>query len=202
VVKVIVAVTGMPGSGKSLVARVLAEALGAEYYSMGDAVRREVERRGLPLTVENVEYVATMLRREHGRAAVAKLLLPDIENAGTEYVVVDGLRSVDEAGVLASAGRVCIVAVHASPKVRLERLMRRGRVDDIRGARDLALRDRKNLEYGIGEAIALADFMIVNEGSIEEARRQALIVARRIADGKGKSCCGGRLEAYGGPGEG
>ncbi len=190
----IIAVTGMPGSGKSTIARIIAGEIGARVYSMGDVVRREVVRRGLPLTVENVERVAEELRRELGRAAVAILLARELEGV-EDPIVVDGLRSVDEARVLARLGRVCIVAVHASPLTRLRRLLARGRVDEVRGWRDLRLRDRKNLEFGIGEAIALADYMIVNEGSIEEARSQAVAVARRVMESEGAGCSGGGVEA-------
>ena len=200
--RLIVAVTGMPGSGKSLVSRVIAGELGAPVYSMGDVVRGEVRRRGLPLTVENVELVATELRRELGRAAVAILLVRELGDEPPARIVVDGLRSLDEARVLAGLGRLCIVAVHASPATRLRRLLSRGRVDEVRGWRDLALRDRKNLEYGIGEVIALADYMIVNEGSIEEAREQARRVAVALVAGEGKGCSGGGVQAYGGRGEG
>lgn len=191
-----VAVTGMPGSGKSLVARIIAEVLDAPLYSMGDVVRREVVRRGLELTVENVERVATQLREELGKAAVAFLLLDEIR--GVEGpIVVDGLRSLDEARVLSGRGRLCIVAVHASPLTRFKRMMARGRRDEIKGWRDLVLRDTKNLEYGIGGVIAMADYMIVNEGTMEEVEREARRIAERIRRGEGKDCSGGGSTPYG-----
>ena len=184
--KVVVAVTGMPGSGKSLVAREMAGLLGYRIYRMGDVVRREVSRRGLPLTVENVERVAAELRRLHGRGAVALLMLDDVLSDPGPGVVVDGMRSMEEARILSRAGRVIIVAVHASRQTRLRRLLaRRGRRDEVSSLEDLELRDRRNLEFGIGEVIALADYMIVNEGSIEEAREAARRVAMRIAGNQG-----------------
>lgn len=199
--RIVIAVTGMPGSGKSLIAHTIAKALDAPVYSMGDVVRREVARRGLEVNVENVEMIATKLREELGRAAVAILLSREI--AGEEgFIVVDGLRSLDEARVLRGDGRLCIVAVHASPLTRYRRLLSRGRKDEIRGWEDFALRDRKNLEYGIGGAIAMADYMVVNEGSIEEAREQALAIAERVRVDEGKSCSGGGVPADRGPGEG
>jgi len=184
--RIIIAVTGMPGSGKSLVAREIADWLGFNVYKMGDVVRREVVRRGLPLTVENVERVATELREMYGRGAVARLLLDTILEDPGPGVVVDGMRSMEEARILEEAGRVVIVAVHASRRTRLSRLLAaRRREDDVSSEEDLRLRDRKNLEFGIGEVIALADYMIVNEGSVEEAREQARRVAERIANEPG-----------------
>jgi len=184
--KIIIAVTGMPGSGKSLVAGEIAAWFGYNVYKMGDVVRGEVKRRGLPLTVENVERVATELRRLYGRGAVARLLLEQLENDPKEGVVVDGIRSMEEARILSGTGRIVIVAVHASPTTRLHRLLAgKRRPDDVSTREELELRDRKNLEYGIGEVIALADYMIVNEGSVEEARAAARNVAERIAREQG-----------------
>lgn len=185
-----IAVTGMPGSGKSIVAQTIARVLKAPIYSMGDVVRREVVKRGLELTVSNVEKVATLLRQELGKAAVAILLFEEIKNIEGP-VVVDGLRSLDEARILAKRGNLCIVAVHASPYTRYRRLMARRRKDDIKSWEDLVLRDTKNLEFGIGAAIAMADYMIVNEGTLDEAEKAAIHVAERIRDDKGESCSGG-----------
>lgn len=199
--RVVIAVTGMPGSGKSIVAKVIADSLGVPVYSMGDVVRREVVKRGLQLNVENVEMIATKLREELGKAAVAILLSREIDRIDG-FIVIDGLRSTEEARILARDSKLCIVAVHASPYTRFRRLIARGRVDEVTGWDDFMLRDKKNLEYGIGEAIALADYMIVNEGSIEEARRQAVRVAGRIKRDQGKSCSGGGVSSYGGSREG
>ncbi len=194
------AVTGMPGSGKSIISRVLAKALNARIYSMGDIVRREVTRRGLEVNVRNVEQVATELREELGKAAVAILLAREFKDEDT--IIVDGLRSLDEVAVFSKYGRICLVAVHASPYTRYRRLMARGRVDEVKGWEDFMLRDRKNLEYGIGGAIAMADYMIVNEGSIEEVQSIAYRLAEVIRDEKGANCSGGGVTSYRERGEG
>ncbi|GBF08701.1 UPF0200 protein [Aeropyrum pernix] len=174
--RLIVAVTGLPGSGKSVVARIVAEELGLEVKVMGDVVREETMKRGLEPTPENVERVARMLREELGRAAVAKLLAERLE-PGKSYVL-DGLRSVEEAEVLARAGwRVFIIGVYAPRKQRLERLMRRRRSGETVWE-ILELRDASNIELGVGEALALSDYLIVNTGSLEDLEFEARRAAR------------------------
>ena len=195
-VALLILVTGMPGSGKSLVARGLAERLTAPIYVMGDIVRREVARRGLDLTVENIELVAQKLREELGPAAVAHLLKKELAGEDSQIIIIDGVRSLDEVRVLSGYGRACIVAVHASPMTRYKRILARRRMGDAVSLEDLRLRDEKNLGYGIGGVIAMADYMIVNEGGLEELERSIEEVARRITGEKGKSCSGGGGQAY------
>jgi len=192
----IVAVVGMPASGKSTAARMLSRMLGCPIIVMGDAVRRETERRGLPLTPENIEWVAAQLRAEMGRGAVAHLVLGDVRRAIGERgcAIVEGARSPEEIPVLAEAGRVCIVAVHASPRRRLERLRARGRPGET-GWEALRLRDRANLDFGVGELIALADYMIVNEWGLEELEEQVSRVAEELSHGSWKGCSGGGGQA-------
>jgi dephospho-CoA kinase len=160
---------------------------------MGDIVREETLKRGYTLNARNIETVARLLREEMGPAAVAVLLRRKLEHLmETPGVVVDGMRSIYEARELQALGPLCIVAVHASPLTRYKRMLSRNRVGDVRGWEDFVLRDRSNLSFGIGDLIALADFMIVNEGSLEEALAQANEVYRVISSDASSRCCGGR----------
>ncbi|MEB2837386.1 MAG: AAA family ATPase [Desulfurococcales archaeon] len=188
----ILAVVGMPASGKSTVSRMLSGALGCPVVSMGDAVRREAARRGLEPTPENIEGLAAELRREHGRGAVALLVLDDVSRAVREAgcAIVEGARSPEEIPVLARLGRVCVLAVHASPRTRLERLRARGRPGET-GWEALRLRDRANLDFGVGELIALADYMIVNEWGLGELEAQVSRVAEELRHGSWEGCSGG-----------
>jgi len=88
-------------------------------------------------------------------------------------VVVDGARSLEEAEAFREAFDVILIAVHASPKTRFERILRRGRSDDILTWNEFVKRDRRELGFGLGSAIALADHMIINEGSLEDFMRSA-----------------------------
>ncbi len=186
----IVAVAGMPGSGKSAVSRVIARELGCIMHSMGDVVREETRRRGLEVTAANVERVAVELRRELGPKAVALLLAGRLREA-TGCAVVDGVRSLNEIAVFRELAPVCIIAVHASPRARYSRMTARGRLEDRGGLEAFRLRDESNLSLGVGSVIAMADFIIINEAGLEELADEARRVAWVIACDEGKSCSGG-----------
>ncbi len=162
-VKVIIAIAGMPGSGKSVVAEFFRKR-GYKVYCMGDIVRREVERRGLKKTSENMLRVAEDIRRKYGLHGVALLLAKELEGLKDDVVVIDGVRSIDELKVLAKiADCIHVIAVHASPKTRFRRIVSRGREGDPRSWEEFVDRDRRELKFGIGGVIAIADTMIVNE---------------------------------------
>lgn len=170
-----ITVTGLPGSGKSVVSRVIAGELRARIVVMGDAVRREAEKRGLK-GAEGVERAASLLRQELGPAAIAILAAREVSGY-TGFLVVDGVRSRAELDYFRGLGwKLLVVAVHSPPKLRYERLLARGRPGED-SIETLKLRDESNLRLGIGEVIALADIMIVNDSSIQElvdaARRAA-----------------------------
>jgi dephospho-CoA kinase len=164
----IVAITGMPGAGKSTAAQALVER-GWRRVVMGDVVREETRRRGLPADEKNTGEVMKELRKARGEAAVAELCLQSIRKAGSERVVVDGIRSVEEVEVFRKSADVLLVAVHASRARRFALLRERGRSDDPSSYETFLRRDERELEVGIGNAIALADEMVSNEHSTPKA---------------------------------
>jgi len=197
--RVLICVTGMPGSGKSVVSRALGK-LAKRVVSMGDAVREEARRRGLPTDLRTMMELAQRLREERGPAAVAKLVLEILEEEGT--YVIDGVRSLHEIDVFREFGNVIIVAVHASPRTRFSRLSTRGRRDDPKSWEEFVARDMKELGFGIGGVIALADVMVVNEDkSPEEVANEALEAVRRVLS-SARCESGGRGQADRGSGEG
>jgi len=159
--RLIVCLTGMPGAGKSTIARSLA-GRGFATVSMGDAVRAEAARRGIEPTGGNLGELMLELRRAGGPAAVAALVEGEIEAAPPGAVIVDGIRSNAEIDCLRSHGRVRILAVHAAASRRLGLLRARARSDDPGDRGGLDERDGREMKVGMSDSIALADETISN----------------------------------------
>ncbi|HKT22161.1 MAG TPA: AAA family ATPase [Nitrososphaerales archaeon] len=177
----IVAITGMPGAGKSTAAAALVRE-GWKRVVMGDVIRAETRRRGLEPNAKNTGEVMKMLRKELGPAAVAELCLESIRKDGSEKVVVDGIRSMAEVEAFRRQAKVLVVAVDASPSRRFEFLRERGRSDDPLTSEMFEARDRRELDVGIGESIALADETVSNEhGTPEKLEKELLDVVKRWA---------------------
>jgi len=167
--KLVILLAGMPGAGKSVVSS-LAKDMGIAVVSMGDIVREETERRGLEPSMTNMLRVADELRRIYGPHAIALLTLEKLRNISTCIAMVDGVRSIEEVEYFKQNlnCEVMILAIHASPRTRFERLIKRGRPDDPKSWDEFRKRDMKELTWGLGSVIALADIMVVNEGRLEE----------------------------------
>ena len=166
----VVCVTGMPGCGKEELVKV-AQERGLAIVRMGDVVREEASRRGLRFSDETVGGMAHEERVKHGFGVWAERTVPRVKD---ETTVIDGIRGREELEVFRHAfgDRLVVVAIHASPRTRYERIKGRARGDDVVSWEEFLRRDERELGWGLGEVIATADRMIVNEGGLEEMRER------------------------------
>jgi dephospho-CoA kinase len=170
---------GMPGSGKSVGADC-ATALDIPVLVMGDVVREEATRRGLPHTPETLGRIMLELREKFGPSIIAERCITKFRPLKGAFVVIDGARSEAEIVSFRKAVEsVVIVAVHASPKVRFERLVKRGRPDDAVTWETFQERDSRELDVGLGRVIAQADVMLINEGGAKDLEQK---VTRLLKD--------------------
>lgn len=178
--KLVVGLAGMPGSGKSLV--VAAARL--ENYAvvvMGDVVREETEKRGLELNPKNIGEVMLELRKKGGTSVVADECIPRIERKRSGKVIVDGIRSLSEVNAFRRHFRnFSLIAVHSSSEARFNRLYCRHRSDDPDGWELFHERDMRELGVGLGNAIAMAEYIVVNESNRNAAKTRAKKVLWRI----------------------
>jgi dephospho-CoA kinase len=173
----LVVTVGMPGSGKDELVAV-ARSMGLATLKMGDLVRDETRRRGLPLTTQNVARVASEEREKHGGAVWAQRALPKLTET---RMLVDGCRSDSEVTVFRHHfGDLFVLGIYASPEVRYERMASRNRAGNGTDLQEFYDRDRHELKWGIGNAFVLADGMIVNEGTLDEFRHVARETLQRI----------------------
>ncbi|MBN1245970.1 flagellar hook-basal body complex protein FliE [Candidatus Bathyarchaeota archaeon] len=178
--KLVVGLAGMPGSGKSLVVET-ARAEGYAVVVMGDVVREETKARGLELNPKNIGKVMLELRKNGGASVIADKCIPKIERKRSRKVIVDGIRSLSEVDAFKTHfPHFSLIAVHASSEARFNRLYRRRRSDDPDGWDLFNERDMRELGVGVGNAIAMAEHLIVNENNREATKARARKVFWRI----------------------
>lgn len=179
----IIALVGMPGSGKSEVARIFAAA-GYRTVRFGDITDEEIKRQGLQLNETSERAVREGLRAKYGMAAYAELNLPRIEAAlAVSNVVLDGLYSWEEYKYLVDklGSDLQVVAVWSPPQMRYFRLQKRKirplTVEQSR-ARDFAEIENVNK----GGPIAMADKIISNDSTLDALVEQTEMLIRKLAE--------------------
>lgn len=169
----VIGVVGYPASGKGEFSRIAGEA-GIPVVVMGDVIRRRAAEAGLGTTDAALGEMAVRLRRERGMDAVALATIPEVEGLSAPLVVIDGIRG--DAEVRRFRERFpgfLLVGIASSFERRLSRLTARGRSDDLSCAEDLRNRDRREEGFGLARALAEADRVLENNGSLGEFEERA-----------------------------
>jgi len=177
----VVSIVGMTGAGKSEVSRVFEED-GFIRIRFGDVTDEEIRKRGLEPGEESERLVRETLRQEYGMSAYARLNLARIDEVSKHSdVVIDGLYSWEEYTFLKNyyGENFYVVAVWASPGARYSRLV--GRLNRRLTVEEAASRDRAEIEnVNKGGPIAMADFTIINESSLEDLRKGTKGITTRL----------------------
>ncbi len=214
----IIALTGMPGSGKNELLKILQEseldleivhpkeflkremkgqALLTEFtkgtrldlnsIDMGRVIKKKMEEENVPITRDSVREFATKIRESMGFDIVAKLCVPTIEEAlqAGKTVVIEDIKGLVEARFFRHrfADKFILVAVHAPPYIRFKRAQSREAGWDqkqMSSSEDFDFRDDKELGWGLGNAVAMADYIIVNDGTLDDFRENVERLFRKL----------------------
>ncbi len=166
----VLALVGMPGSGKSVITEHLQQTRGLPRIYFGDLVLQQVQARGLTINPDNERQVREDMRRVHGMAAMAVLALPAIQAALLQGdVVIDGLYSFSEYRLLRETlgDSLVLMAVAAPRQQRYARLAQRPvRPLTREQAEERDVTEIERIEKG--GPIAMADYTVVNDGTVVE----------------------------------
>lgn len=196
----ILGLTGGIGSGKSIVAEMF-RALGAKVVSADD-LARVIVQPGSPTLARIAQRFGAAVLGEDGalnRAWLAKKIFSDpqarldldrithpaiaelarrrfavLEQESAELVVYDA-PLLFEAGADAQVDAVVVVSV--AEEVQLQRLMFRDSLDEQ------AARSRMASQMPLGEKLARADYVINNNGSLDQTRDQVVALMARLVSG-------------------
>ena len=168
----VVAVCGMPGSGKGEFAQVLTENK-IPVLSMGDMVRAEVRRLELEESPGIFGEIAAQLRALHGEDVLAVRLADAVDThlESNSLVLIEGMRGTAERIVFENrwGENFFSVAVVASPDVRFTRIQNRGRSEDG-DLNAFELRDARERGWGLEEIIKESNFIIDNNVELDTFR--------------------------------
>jgi dephospho-CoA kinase len=171
-------ITGMPGSGKDEFIKV-AKSKGFIDAHMGNEVKKNALKHNISMDDASIGSYATEERRKYGMDIWAKRTAESITEP--DVTIVDGLRNEEELNYFKNNfHNVIVIAVFANETDRLERIIARNREDDSHDYSGMHQRDTRELSWGIGKVISLADYMIVNDSTLEEYHKNVDILLNHI----------------------
>ena len=169
----IIAVIGMCGSGKSEAVKFFVEK-GYKRVYFGDVVFEEMKKEGLEVNEKNEKKAREKLRKEYGMAAMAILNIDKIKELLKESdVVIESLYSWEEYQVIKEVFKESfkLLCIYTTKELRYGRLTnRKERPLTVEEANMRDLNEINNLSKG--GPIAYADFLIKNDSTLEELKKQ------------------------------
>lgn len=181
--KVILAVVGLPGAGKTEIIEYLMKKTGWPKVYFGEVTFDEMKLRGLAVNEKNEKLVREDLRAKYGLLHYAKKIIEKIKDLKTsQNILVESLYGWEEYLEFKKefGDAFKTLAVLATPETRIARMINRP-IRPLTREKVIS-RDYAQIE-NLHQAgpIARADFMIVNEGSKEDLHRQIDEIIKKLS---------------------
>lgn len=160
----------MRGSGKTVFGE-LAISLGYKIYEMRMIVEDMMNQQNVKIDTTSMREFAKDIRERYGKDIVAQKMIKKLENEPSKNILIIGIRGMYEVRRFREyygEKNVHLLAVHSSPRLRYERVLKRKhKIDDPSNYEEFLWSEEMELGYGISKAIALADDMIVNNDDLD-----------------------------------
>ena len=173
----IIGITGTLAAGKGTVVRYLVEKKGYVHYSVRAFLIEEIKRRKMSVDRDSMHEVANDLREKYGAAYIVEQLYVQAEKAWND-AVIESIHTAGEAEALRNHQHFLLLAVDADQKLRYERLVqRKSETDDVsfekfQEQEALEISNTDPSKQNLASCIAMADFVVYNNGSLEELHQQ------------------------------
>jgi dephospho-CoA kinase len=184
----LIGVCGYSGSGKTTFCKEMSGRFSLPCLSTGEIVRRRVAEQGYARTPENITRVSDEIRKETDQFFL-RILVPDLNRlSSSPAVLIDCLREDNDFLTLRElSDRSTLVAITAAAEVRASRLLGRVRPGDPTsqdGIRDL---DETERRLGADRLIAAADYVLGNNGDLNQFIERSAAVVQEILSGRPRS---------------
>lgn len=170
----VIGITGAFGSGKSTASNFFNQK-GFTKLTLSSFLEEEAKKRGIKkITRRILQDIGNKWRKGQGKGVLAKKAIEFIKKNKINKAVIDGIRNVGEIDMLRENGNLILLSIVADREVRFNRLKVLKRRENLNWELFTKL-DRRDLGLGqkesglhVAECIALADYFIDNNSSIED----------------------------------
>ena len=175
--KIILAVVGMCGSGKSEIVKYLVKKFNWPVVYLGAITFDWMKKKKIALNYQNEKFAREKIRALYGMGAYAKLSMPLIAKLlkKNKAVIVESLYSWSEYKILKKkyGDNFRVIAAQASPAIRFRRLKTRKNERPMKNYAEFKARDYSEIEnIEKGGPIVMADYTILNEEKLEDLQQK------------------------------
>lgn len=188
----IIAPTGLAGSGKSTAVEYFT-AQGIPKIYFGGIMYAMMREAGIEITWESQQKFREEMRRKEGQDFILKQVIKNIYgliDAGQKKIVLDGLYTWSEYKLLRHEfpGQVTVIAIVAPKHLRYRRMQKRP--ERPMQPHEVDTRDWAEIEnMAKGGPIAIADYFVINDGTIEELHTGLEAIANDVHFCKAPAQC-------------
>lgn len=175
----------MAGSGKSEAIDYIQNKTSWPKIYFGEPTFDRIKKEGWELNNANEKKARELNREEYGMGAHAILSLPKLKELVKEndIVLIESLYSWEEYKILKKeyGEAFQLIAIHASPALRLKRLLARKGNRPMNSEEEFIERDWSEIEKtDKGGPIAIADFPIINESGFDDLKENLDIIINKF----------------------
>jgi len=157
---IVLAITGMPASGKSTCADAISKKKNVERIKLSDYIWGWLKEQGIKKTSVTGAMFGLYLHTVYNDTPIIKWTKKQVKaRKGAKVILLDSVRTMEEYLKFRKKynSRFRLIAVVASPPLRKAREIKRARFGQNITEKSFEMRDAEELKIGIGSVIALAD---------------------------------------------
>lgn len=175
--KIIIGLVGEKGCGKGTFKDLLSEIMPDKkivHVRFSDVLVETLKLWGIPTSRENLQKLSPAMVRAYGEGTLTRAVKKRVEDLEADIVILDGVRWLSDAEMLRQFTRNLLVYVIADAELRFERTKNRKEKagEENTNWEKFLQEEQAETEKYIPIIGALADYKILNNGSLEELREE------------------------------
>ncbi len=186
--KKVIGITGTIASGKNVVRDLIKKKFSSYTVSLSSIIRGELERKKPDFNRVSLQDLGNELRKKYGNEILAKLAVEYMQR-DKDVLIIDGIRNPGEVEFLRKkfGKNFVLIGVDAPREIRFERIVKRKKRTDPKTWEEFLIVDERDQgkgepDYGqqTKKCLELADFLIINDGSLEDLEKKVNEVISKI----------------------